>query len=150
MTGSLLAIAWKTKPRQPMITADRATISVDFGIAGDWRGAAPNRQVSVLFQADWAAACAELDAELEWTLRRANLLVGGVGNPERVGGRLQVGDVVLAITDECDPCSRMDAQYNGLRRALTPYWRGGLLATVISGGEIAVGDPVRWAPPAAD
>ena len=43
---------------------------------------------------------------------------------------------------ECDPCSRMEELQPGLRAALTPDWRGGVLGRVIADGEIAVGDSV--------
>ena len=37
----------------------------------------------------------------------------------------------------------MDALKDGLRAALTPDWRGGLLGRVMADGDIAVGDEVR-------
>ena len=84
----------------------------------------------------------ELRAEIDWSLRRVNLLVDGIDLPRTVGTRLRVGDVVLEATGECDPCHRMDEISLGLRAALTPDWRGGLLTRVIAGGQIAIGDPV--------
>ena len=57
---------------------------------------------------------------------------------------VEVGaEVVLEITRECDPCERMEALADGLRAAMTPDWRGGACAMVISGGRIAVGDEIR-------
>jgi hypothetical protein len=38
----------------------------------------------------------------------------------------------------------MDEQLAGLWEALKPGWRGGLTAQVMSDGEIAVGDVVRF------
>ncbi|MFW6027532.1 MAG: MOSC domain-containing protein, partial [bacterium] len=90
------------------------------------------------------AACAELDRELPWTVRRANLLVSGLELEETTGKRLQVGGVTLEITGECDPCGRMEAQQEGLRAALTPDWRGGITCTVVEGGRVTVGDAVRF------
>ena len=58
--------------------------------------------------------------------------------------RSRIGaDVVLEITRETDPCERMEALAEGLRAALTPNWRGGACAMVITGGEIAIGDEIR-------
>jgi MOSC domain-containing protein YiiM len=57
---------------------------------------------------------------------------------------VQIGaTLVIEITGECDPCSRMEALQPGLRAALTPDWRGGFLGRVIEDGEIAVGDEIR-------
>ena len=56
--------------------------------------------------------------------------------------RLQLGgDVILEITKPCSPCSRMEEIRPGLQRALAG--RRGILARVIRGGVISVGDPIR-------
>ncbi|HCK83210.1 MAG TPA: hypothetical protein DHW63_01405, partial [Hyphomonadaceae bacterium] len=78
--GRLIGIAWKDKPRQPMYEAARAAISVEAGVAGDFRGAPGDRQVTILFAEDWHAACAALGEARPWTIRRANLSVEGVAN----------------------------------------------------------------------
>ncbi len=140
--GALAAIAWKDKPRRPMIEALRADITVEAGLAGDCRGRPGRRQVTVLFAEDWAAACAALGEERPWALRRANLLVAGLPNPRAAGGLLRVGAALFEITGETEPCARMDSQWPGLRAALLPDWRGGLTARVRAGGEVRVGDPV--------
>ncbi|MFZ4070599.1 MAG: MOSC domain-containing protein [Caulobacterales bacterium] len=144
MSGLLRAIAWKAKPRQPMLTADQAMIAPEHGVAGDFRGAPGKRQVTILFEDDWRAACDTLGAALPWTLRRANFLVGGLANPRAAGGRIQIGQATFAITGQTDPCSNMDRQHDGLRAALTPDWRGGLTARVVAGGRVAVGDAAEW------
>ncbi len=57
------------------------------------------------------------------------------------GGRLRVGDAELEITGECHPCSRMDEIRPGLQEAL--QGQRGVVARVISGGVIRVGDTVQ-------
>jgi MOSC domain-containing protein YiiM len=140
MSGSLVGIAWKPKPRQPMLTADRIIVTPEAGLEGDFRGSPGKRQVTVLFEEDWLAACTLLGETREWTMRRANFLVRGVANPQGPGGRLRIGPVLLEITGETDPCGRMDAQWPGLRAALTRDWRGGVTTRVLEGGPVAVGD----------
>ncbi|HEX5008107.1 MAG TPA: MOSC domain-containing protein [Hyphomonadaceae bacterium] len=144
MTGRLAAIAMKSKPRQPMQALMQADVSLQAGIAGDFRGATPGHQITIVFAEDWRAAMADLAADAPWTVRRANLLLEGITNPRTSGGRLAVGTVLLEITGETTPCIIMERQLAGLRRALEPGWRGGLTANVLAPGHIAVGDLVSW------
>ena len=140
--GHLLGIARAARKRGPMAETGEAQVSVDLGVVGDARGAKPDRQVTVLFREGWDSACRDLGVSLPWITRRANLLVDGVAVP-RDGGRLTIGDLVLEVTDETKPCQIMEAAHRGLRRALTPEWRGGVTCRVIRGGMIRIGDSVE-------
>lgn len=138
--GEVIGIARHDRPGGSMETLERAAVDLHRGIDGDRGGLMTNRKVSVLFDHQWRAALAEIGAEEQpWTVRRANLLVRGVENPRRAGARLRVGEALLEVSMECDPCERMDAQIPGLQAALTPDWRGGVCCRVIEGGEVAVG-----------
>ena len=144
--SSVKAIAIKHRPRAAMQTIDTARVAVDSGIAGDFRGSQRDRQITILSEAAWQKACGELDADLPWTFRRANLLIDGVEFDQSFVGRtLRIGEVELEVTEETDPCSRMDAQHAGLTAALTPDWRGGVCCKVLSPGEIRIGDAVEFA-----
>ena len=55
---------------------------------------------------------------------------------------LVIGDVMLEVTQETQPCSRMEKAQPGLRAALAPEWRGGVCCTVVSGGYVRVSDAV--------
>ncbi|MFL9842298.1 MOSC domain-containing protein [Sphingomonas sp. ST-64] len=148
MTGRIAGIARHAFPKGPMEVIDHARVTLEGGIAGDFRGAMKGkpykRQVSLMEAADWDAAMAETGHSIPWEQRRANLLVEGLDLPQIVGARLRIGaDVVLEVRDETNPCERMEALAEGLRAALTPDWRGGVLTMVIQPGEIAVGDPIR-------
>ena len=144
MTGRLAAIATKSKPREPMQELLRAKVFLQAGIEGDFRGGAPGRQITIVFAEDWHAAVANIHPDAPWTLRRANLLLEGIVNPQASGGILAVGPVLLLVTGETAPCRVMERQLAGLREALKPDWRGGITAQVMSEGEVAVGDPVSW------
>lgn len=148
MTGRIAGIARHAIPKGPMEVIDHATVTLEGGIAGDYRGAMKGkpykRQVSLIEAKDWDAAMAEVGHSIPWEQRRANLLVEGLDLPQIVGARLRIGaDVVLEVRDETNPCERMEALAEGLRAALTPDWRGGVLTMVIQPGKIAVGDPIR-------
>jgi MOSC domain-containing protein YiiM len=73
---------------------------------------------------------------------RENLTVEGADVQQwRVGQRVAVGDAVFEITMVCDPCERMDELRPGLRAELED--KRGMLARVVEGGELAVGDELR-------
>jgi len=147
--GTLAGIARHAFPRGPMEVLEHVHVSVEAGLAGDFRGAVKpgrkaKRQVSLIERADWDAAMAELGVDYHWSARRANLLVEGLDLPQRAGAVVLIGAAVaLEIMIECDPCSRMEEIERGLKAALAVDWRGGALARVISGGEIRVGDSIR-------
>lgn len=147
--GTLAGIARHAFPRGPMEVLEHVHVSVEAGLAGDFRGAVKpgrkaKRQVSLIERADWDVAMAELGVDHHWSARRANLLVEGLDLPQRAGAVVLIGAAVaLEIMIECDPCSRMEEIEPGLKAALAVDWRGGALARVISGGEIRVGDSIR-------
>ena len=146
--GVLIGIARHARPKAPMEVIERARVTPECGIVGDFRGAMKGkpykRQVTLIERGDWDAAMAEVGHNLPWQERRSNLLVDGLDLPQVPGARLRIGsDVVLEVTRETDPCERMEALAEGLKAALTPDWRGGACTMVIEGGEIAVGDTIR-------
>ena len=56
-----------------------------------------------------------------------------------------IGDeVTMEVVGDCEPCGKMDAIRPGLREGLNG--RRGMLATVINGGSIKVGDSIRLEP----
>ena len=142
MTGTVQAIARRAASRAPMELLDAVAVSAEAGLDGDYRGRGRRRQVTLMSAEDWQAACAELGAELDWTLRRANLLVAGLALPREPEAVVRVGGVTLAVTGQTEPCARMDEQHAGLRAALAPDWRGGITCRVVEGGAIKVGDAV--------
>lgn len=147
--GKVLAIAKREKKFAPMEELDQAEITTGEGLVGDSRGAAKNaaqgrRQIVVVAKESWSEARRALDAEVPWTFRRGNLLIEGLALAETAGRRLAVGEVELEVSCEIDPCSRMDAQHQGLTEALRPDWRGGVGCKVLKGGTVRRGDTARW------
>ncbi|AKM09914.1 MOSC domain-containing protein [Croceicoccus naphthovorans] len=151
-TGRLGGIARHDRPRGPMELTETAKVTVREGIAGDYRGAMKpdgprKRQVSLIEADSCAAAMADLGLEpgaIPWQERRANLLVEGLSLPRIEGARIRIGnDVVIEVVQECDPCSRMEEIHVGLKGALAPDWRGGVLGRVLAEGTISNGDEIR-------
>jgi MOSC domain-containing protein YiiM len=69
------------------------------------------------------------------------------------GTRLRVGEALLEVTEECEPCIRIGRMLGvedpeSFQRALER--RRGMMTRVLEGGDIAIGDDVREEPqPAA-
>jgi MOSC domain-containing protein YiiM len=142
MTLSLAGIAVAPKIMAPMEKQNEAEVTIEAGITNDARGRKRLRQVSVLFADDWADACQEISKTLDWSDRRANLLITGGRSPQQIGGLIRIGEVELRVVEETAPCELMEATSNGLRQALTPDWRGGVCCQVQHGGNIKIGDKV--------
>ena len=143
--GKLLAIATKKAKRAPMILMESTKVTIAHGIEGDHRGKPGDRQITVLSKDSWDAVCQELNAPLPWTARRANLLVGGLMFRNMKGHFLQIGELILEITGETKPCSRMDEYFQGLQEVLKPEWRGGVTCKVVKSGKVRVNDVVTLA-----
>jgi molybdopterin adenylyltransferase len=112
---------------------ERATAIPGLGFEGCAHANPPRREV--LF-----ASKEHLDAVgVEPGAIRENVTVDGADVQRwQVGQRVRVGDVVFEVTMVCDPCERMDQLRSGLRGELDG--RRGMLARVVDGGEVAVGD----------
>lgn len=141
--GKVLQIAIREASRAPMQILDVAQMTTEKGVVGDFRCTVLGRQVTVVVREAWEAACADLGMDVDWTTRRANVLVEGLDLNETTGKQLNIGDVVLEITGETTPCPRMEEAQAGLQDALASDWRAGVTCVVHTGGEIRVGDVVR-------
>jgi len=76
---------------------------------------------------------------------RENVTLEGLSVDRLVpGSHLVVGEALLEITDECTPCDRMDEIQPGMQAQLRG--RRGVLARVVRGGFIRLGDSARITP----
>jgi len=112
------------------------------GIAGE-KDRSFHRQVTLLDEASWSAATAEVGIDPGWMYRRANVFVKGVDLQACIGTRIRLGDAVLEIGGELRPCSLMDEGISGLHDALRPECRGGVYARIIEEGEVRLGDSIE-------
>lgn len=139
----LIAIAYKTEKRGAMITTESANVTQKSGVENDIFGRPGKRQVTVMSLQQWQQACNEIDKNLPWFTRRANLLVDGLSfSVQDQGKQLVIGELILEITGETDPCKKMEMAYPGLEKALLPDWRGGVTCRVLNDASIAINDPV--------
>jgi MOSC domain-containing protein YiiM len=89
---------------------------------------------------------AALNATLDPSVRRANLLVRDCDLTNARGRILRIGRVRLEIAGETKPCHQMDEVLDGLQAVMRPNWGGGAFAIVLDDGVINVGDAVSWEP----
>jgi MOSC domain-containing protein YiiM len=144
--GQLFGIASRPARRAPMQEVTQGLVTAAAGLASDFKGRKyPRRQITVLSREAWEAALDDAGvAGLPWTMRRANLLVGGVRLPRAAGGIIRIGStLLLEVTGQTYPCQRMEEAGRGLLSALAKDWRGGITARVLEGGFIATGDSVE-------
>ena len=141
--GRLIAIWLKRAHRGVMDPVSTAKLVEGQGVAGSV-DRSRRRQVTILSEEAWRACMNELQAELDPSTRRANLLVSGI-QLERTRDRvLRIGDARLLIGGEVTPCERMEEALPGLQATMRPEWRGGAFAQVLAGGDVNVGDVVAW------
>ena len=141
--GKVVEIATREKKRADMVVYASAKVSFSNGVGDDYRGLIKgDRQVTVMTEESWKAACDELGRKLHWTTRRANIIIKGLDISNTKGDILKIGSFYLEITGELNPCSRMDEQMAGLTKALEPNWRGGVMCKILSEGIVSEGDKV--------
>ena len=141
MVAEIISLQICVGHREPMNPVDSATFIEGFGIEGDRHavksGARTVRQV-LLMDEDTLEGFGLGIGQV-----RENVTIRGIDLHEvPEGQRLALGDdVVVEITQFCAPCERMDEVRPGLREEL--FEQRGMLATVISGGAVNVGDQVQ-------
>ncbi len=137
--GRILAIALRCKDKGQMSEVKEATAVRDGGLVGDL-AARPDRGVTLLAAGQWQEVQLELQTELPWYTRRANLLVEAKKLGHLIGATIRLGDIQLKIEGETRPCDLMDRLHFGLKAALKPDCRGGVHGRVLQSGTIRVGD----------
>jgi hypothetical protein len=144
----------------PMESVDRVSVVSERGIRGDryfdeqglWNllDRDPDRDVKGASDVTFIEAEAleaierDLGIALEPGAHRRNVTTRSVPLNHLVGERFEVGDAICEGIELCEPCGYMQSLIGeeGLSEALVH--RGGLNATVVESGRIAIGDEVRW------
>jgi MOSC domain-containing protein YiiM len=127
--------------REPMETPDNVSVVAAFGIEGDRHATdhAVRRARQVLLMDEETLE----SFGLAHGQIRENITTSGIDLASTPAGKtLSLGeDVVLKITGHCAPCGMMDEIRPGLRQELEG--KRGMLATVVQGGTVRVGDAIR-------
>ncbi|MGI4761531.1 MAG: MOSC domain-containing protein [Janthinobacterium lividum] len=154
--GRLEWIGLRPVRRAVLEAVGEAEVLTDRHLAGDHASpkAGGKRQITLIQHEHLASVAGFLglaEPVAPGRLRR-NLVVSGLNLLALKGRQIQIGEeVILDITGECHPCSRMEEElgpggYNAMRG------HGGLTAHIAQGGRLRVGDAVRVlaSPPVAE
>lgn len=143
MPGRVEKIWIKRAKRGVMDSVNRATLRANKGLVGN-ANQGGRRQVTIIEQERWDAHLAALDARLDPSRRRANILISGCPLRDTRNRVLRIGSVRFQIAGETKPCEQMEEALPGLEKVMRPDWGGGAFTMVLDDGEIAVGDAVVW------
>jgi MOSC domain-containing protein YiiM len=143
--GELVWIGVRPSRRGPLLTPISAVLVAGRGIVGDHYDSRHNgpRQVTLVAAEDVAAIAAFTGrTELAPELLRRNFVTRGINLAALKDRRFRVGPALLEAAGECAPCSRMETDlgpggYNAVRG------HGGIVARVIQGGEVRIGDAIQ-------
>jgi MOSC domain-containing protein YiiM len=137
-------------PGEPLAAVDSIETEPGAGIVGEPRyyrrrgrdGRPSRRQLSLIEreQIDRHAETLGL-GQIDAGRVRANIETSGIALVPLVGRRVRVGRALLHIYEPRTPCRQMDEICQGLR-SLMENDRQGVMAEIIEGGPIRVGDPI--------
>ena len=140
LEGTVKSLGIAVSKLSPMDQVNKIELITGQGIVGDRHlrtdGTRSKRQILLM----------DIETLIEFGLSerdiKENITVQGIDfSLIRSGNIVRIGkDVVLEITGDCEPCSRMDELRSGLKNAIDG--RRGMLAYVKSGGTISSGDSI--------
>ena len=134
----------RPQDRYTRVALERARLVEFQGIEGDAKGGSGDRQVNVM--------CAEMLEQLAGEGFKARpgelgeqLIIAGIAaDALETGARLRAGGAVLEVTVPRTGCARFEMIQGKPKQAAKG--RLGVLTKVVTGGEVAVGDPVELLP----
>jgi len=124
------------RKKEPMVPSPTLTLIENLGVEGDHH-ARPRSSRQVLLMAEENCDAFGLGpGEV-----RENIVTRGLDLQNLpAGALLEIGAAALEITKDCEPCSFIDGLRPGLRAQMDR--RRGMLARVVRGGDIRVGDEI--------
>lgn len=137
-SGAVQALHLCVGHRAPMRALSHVRAVADLGLEGDRHGRPGSRRQILMVEWETLEALQLLPGELRENITTTGLLLRVLTR----GTRLKVGsEAVLEVTERCDPCSRMEEIRSGLAQTLEG--RRGMLARVLRGGDICIGDRIE-------
>ncbi len=143
--GKVEFISIRPVKRGETKSVEEVKVSQETGLEGDHFSStySKKRQVTFIQSEHLDVVGSILNKKIDPLLTRRNIVVSGINLISLKGMKFKVGSAIFEGTGECYPCSRMEENfgpggYNAMRG------HGGLTAKVIEGGEIKLGDQVRF------
>lgn len=141
--GRVEWIGLRPKRGVEMVAVNEALAVAGCGLQGDRYASTSGKRGITLIQAEHLPVIAALSGhpQLAAALLRRNVVVSGLPVIALKGRKFRIGEALLEGTDDCHPCSRMEAAlgpggYNAMRG------HGGLCARIVEGGPFQLGDAV--------
>ena len=145
--GTVEQIAITAEPHALPAPVPSVRAEAGHGLEGEYHWSAtpaPGQSLTLIAAEALEGLREDTGIELSHEASRRNVLTRGVDLNALVGRRFVVGGVECVGIELCEPCNTLaKLTERGVLRGLVH--RGGLRADIVSGGEIAVGDPVRAA-----
>ena len=134
--GTIVGLRIATAHRAPMQRTESARAIADLGLEGDIHNKLGGKRQVLLMDEETLHAFG-----LEAGRVRENITTRGIELKTLAPGtHLRAGGAVFEITQACDPCKMIDDIRPGLREQM--QGQRGMLARVVEGGELRVGDAV--------
>lgn len=130
------------------VPLQRATLVEGHGILGDAKGGHPNRQLNIMCR-DTLEALADEGFDIQPGHMGEQIIVSDVDLYSMVpGDRLRLGSAIVEMTAQREGCDRFEYYQGRENPTFEAPGTLGIMAKVVVGGEIAVGDVVRIIAPA--
>lgn len=142
-TGKVEWIGLRPERKATLVEVESVAIGIESGLSGDHNTNKGGKRMITLIQKEHIDMIEKVlgRAVSPLDLRR-NIVVSGINLLALHDQDFMIGnDIILRGTGHCVPCSRMEHNlglggYNAMRG------HGGITATVVSGGELRLGDMV--------
>ena len=127
--------------RKPMNAVAHAEAVMNLGLKGDTHALPDSSRQILLIEKETLDALSLSPGQVKENITTEGITLMGL----KMNDRLRLGtDVLLEITKPCSPCSRMEEIRPGLLKGLAG--KRGMLARVINGGTVNVGDAIEPVP----
>ena len=158
-----MAVCKKAQPGLPKSEVDAIQLIENYGIAGDYHAGKfvrhrylvkkdptkPNLRQVLLVDTSILAEIARKNIHLKPGMMGENILVDGIAVMTlTIGTQMEIGEVVLEITEVRNPCHQLNEMHPRLREAVETKVKGqvrynaGMLARILKGGRVRPGDAV--------
>ncbi len=134
-TGTIDHLFIKPGHREDMISVETMNVIQQKGIEGDASFGRSKRQILIISQ-EVVDAYGLMPGDLRENITVSQLNLSSIP----AEARLSIGNVVLEVTGDCNPCDRLEELRVGLMDEI--HGNRGILARVIEPGEITVGQTI--------